>query len=378
MKKIRLLFLHGTLACGGAEQALYDLLTLLDPEKFEITLLVFYDGGKWVSKFQEAGIRMLTPWTCQRSTDNPFVKLWNKYLGLRILRSFRKDGRNLVPLCVGEEFDLIVSYNVWDLQQAGFVPGTKALRFIHGDMGTNPEFAETILNSMDVMEKFDRFICVSQGAAESFRRMTGLGDRVTVHYNPIDSDRIRAMAREQAALPEDLPLICAVGRLSREKGFLRLIRIHSHLVKEGLAHRLVIVGEGSEREALEKEIAAEGVRDTVILAGYQENPYPYIQRSRLLVCASYTEALPVVAMEALVLGKPVVSAVPSVGEIFAEETCGMLTGNDDDSLEQGLRQVLSDGECYARLRAGAERRSRCFEGKHMVREIEEEFLDLVK
>ena len=378
MDRVKILFVHNQLVCGGAEQALYDLVSLMDREKFDITILALHPFGQWFDKFKETGLRVLDPWTCQRYSPNPFVKLWNKYIGLWILRSLKRDGRDLVRHCIGEKFDIMVSYSVWDLQHAGMVPGARTLKFIHGDMATNPEFARGILDSMELMEKFDRFICVSQGAAASFREMTGLGERMGVHYNPIDSDRIRVMAREPVDLPEDLPLVCAVGRLCWEKGFDRLITVHSHLVKEGLAHRLVIVGEGQEREKLEQLIAREGVEDTVLLAGYSANPYPYMKKSRLLVSSSHTEALPVVAMEALILGLPIVASVPSVGEIFGDEACGLLTGDDDLALEQGLRRVLSDGALYEAMRSAAQRRGQYFEGKRMVREIEAEFLDLLK
>ena len=378
MDRVKILFVHNQLVCGGAEQALYDLVSLMDREKFDITILALHPFGQWYDKFCATGVRVMDPWTCQRYSPNPFVKLWNKYIGLWILRSLRRDGRDLVRHCIGEKFDIVVSYSVWDLQYAGLVPGAKTLKFIHGDMATNPEFAGGILNAMELMEKFDRFVCVSHGAAESFARMTGLGDRMAVHYNPIDSDRIRTMAQEKLELPEDLPLVCAVGRLCWEKGFDRLIRIHSHLLKEGLVHRLVIVGEGKEREKLEQIIAEEKVQDTVILAGYSENPYPYMKKSRFLVSSSHTEALPVVAMEALILGLPIIASVPSVGEIFGDEKCGLITGDDDEALENGLRKVLGDEAFYAELKAGAESRGKYFEGKRMVREIEEEFLDLLK
>lgn len=97
-----------------------------------------------------------------------------------------------------------------------------------------------------------------------------------------------------------------------------------------------------------------------------------------MVCPSYTEGLPVISMEALCLGIPIVSAVPSIGEIFGDEVCGLITENDNNSLEAGIRRMLTDDAFYQMPKAGAKNRSAFFDGKRMVKEVEELFLDLMK
>ena len=125
-------------------------------------------------------------------------------------------------------------------------------------------------------------------------------------------------------------------------------------------------------------VQAMDAQDSVILAGYQANPYPYIAASRFLVCPSFTEGLPVVGMEALCLGIPVVAAVPSVGELFGGEDCGLITENDNSSLRDGMRRMLTDQEFYAANKAGAERRSGFFSGRRMAQELEEMFLQMMQ
>ena len=101
-------------------------------------------------------------------------------------------------------------------------------------------------------------------------------------------------------------------------------------------------------------------------------------RSRFLASSSLTEGLPVIAMEALSLGIPIVSTVPSVGEAFGEECCGLITENSVTALEEGIRKMLTDDVFFGKLKAGAERRSAYFDGKRMIREIEEMFVSLVE
>ena len=175
-----------------------------------------------------------------------------------------------------------------------------------------------------------------------------------------------------------MPLVCAVGRLSEEKGFERLIVIHKRLLDAGIRHNLVIVGDGPDRDFLRRLVDALEVQDSVILAGYQSNPYPYMKQSKFLVSSSFTEGLPVISMEALCLGIPIVSAVPSIGEVFGEEMCGIVTENDNRSLEAGIRRMLTDEVFYEQAKAGAVRRSSFFDGKRMVKEIEDMFLQLVE
>ena len=80
-----------------------------------------------------------------------------------------------------------------------------------------------------------------------------------------------------------------------------------------------------------------------------------------------------IAMESLCLGVPVVSAYPSVGELFGEECCGIITGNDDSCLEEGIRKMLVDTEFYRRAKAGAEKRSQVFSSETMVKQVERSY-----
>jgi len=376
MKKIRVVFVHYRLVCGGAEQALFDLIQLMDKERFEVTVFVQCPGGAWDQKFIDAGIRVIYDYSCRRATMNPIVKIGNAVKKLRTAEAYRKDGEGLLDVILEEEADIVVSYSAWFADKIAFTRNGKTVKYIHGDPGTNEVYREEAQNKQDILKRFDRIVCVSAAAWNSFREISGITDGVQLHYNPIDSESVRSKACEPVELPVDVPLICAVGRLSAEKGFERLIVIHKRLLEEGIAHKLVIVGEGPDGEFLRRLVNALEVQDTVILAGYQSNPYPYMKQSRFLVSSSFTEGLPVISMEALCLGIPMVSAVPSIAEVFDGEMCGIITENDNRSLEAGIRKMLTDEAFYARAREGARRRSAFFDGKRMVKEVEDMFIQL--
>lgn len=377
MEKIKVVFVHYKLVCGGAEQALFDLIQLMDKEKFDITLFVQCPGGPWDQKFIDAGIRLIYDYSCRKPTWNPIRKAGNVVKKLQTAAAYKREGEGLLDVILSECADIVVSYSAWCHDMICFTRSAKSVKYIHGDPGTNAVYHDEAENKKAVLERFDRIVCVSRAAWNSFRDISGITDGVELHYNPIDSSSVREKADCPVELPTDVPLICAVGRLSAEKGFERLIVIHKRLLEEGIAHKLVIVGDGPDRDFLRRLVDATETQDSVILAGYQANPYPYMKQSKFLVSSSFTEGLPVISMEALCLGVPIVSAVPSIGETFGEEMCGIVTENDNRSLEAGIRRMLTDGDFYARAREGARKRSSFFDGKRMVKEVEDMFIQLV-
>lgn len=352
------------------------LINLMDKSRFEITVMVQFDGGVWEEKFRNAGIRVISDWSIQRISKNPMIKLDNLIKRIRIRHARKKDGKGLVRLCCHNRFDVIVSFNVTSMHQVGFSGKAKTVKYIHGDMATCESCYRNIMSIGDTLKRFDRIVCVSNTARNSFEKLTGITEGVSIHYNPINSTHIRQLAQQEIPITASLPVICAVGRLSAEKGFDRLIRIHRSILDQGVRHSLVIVGDGPEKESLIDLIRENQVEDSVLLAGYTINPYPYMKNSKFLVCSSYTEGLGLVAMEALCLGVPIVAAVPSVGEVLGDEACGIITENDDKCLEKGILRLLTDEEFYQRVKAGAKKRGAVFEGSCMVKEVEELFIEL--
>ena len=78
-----------------------------------------------------------------------------------------------------------------------------------------------------------------------------------------------------------------------------------------------------------------------------------------------------IAMESLCLGVPIVSAYPSVGELFGNECCGIVTENDDDSLEAGICKMLTEKDYYEQAKAGAQKRSSVFASENMIKQVEQ-------
>lgn len=377
MKKIKIVFLQQQLVCGGSEQALFDLISLMDKTRFDITVVALVGGGEWERKFKDAGISVVNIFYKREKKNNPVCFIRHQLRKIKIYWLMKMNPEKLLCYLVGSDIDISVSYSFEDHENVVMVENAKYVKYVHGNIETHTMYRNTFLRIRDILHKYDKIICVADQACESFKRITGVEANVEMHFNPINSENVCQKAEQSVDLPLDVPYICAVGRLAPEKGYDRLIRIHRRILDQGIAHRLIIVGDGSEKENLLRTIEETGTSESVILTGYQSNPYPYMKHSHFMVCSSYTEGLPVIAMEAMALGVPMVSAVPSIGEVFGDECCGLITENDDKSLELGMKKMLEDCKYYAMAKQGAKNRSACFDGRTMVREIENMFVEMI-
>ncbi len=370
----RIVFYQQYLACGGTESALFDLINLLDKNKYDISVFIVRQGDEWEQKFRDAGIKVLTAWSGIADKNTLLSKIITK-LQLKDIECQRKSRKKIWKYALKGKYDLSVNYLLkpeWNTMPIR-PKGAKVISYIHGDCLADDGIKKIVSTRLSDFKKSDKVICVSQKSKESFVEYTGCSDNVCVCYNPLNSDRIKEMAKENIEIPFDGNYICAIGRLSPEKGFVRLIKIFSELVAEGISENLVIVGEGPDREGIEAAIEKYNVKDRVFLAGYQSNPYPYIKNSNFVVCSSFTEGLPVIAMEALALEKPIVASFPSIEELFAGEQCGIITDTDDDSLKNGLRKMFFDLEFYNCACDAAKKRSKYFTGEKMVKQVEKIF-----
>jgi glycosyltransferase involved in cell wall biosynthesis/O-antigen/teichoic acid export membrane protein len=199
----------------------------------------------------------------------------------------------------------------------------------------------------------DATICVSSRLVPELEA-NGVSPRTTrVIPNGIDSDRVRALARARA--PEangDRATVAAAGRLSPEKGFDLLLRAHAQVRQAGVAHRLLILGDGPERPRLLALVRALGVDDSVELAGFRANPFPDLAAADLFCLPSRYEGFPLALLEALALGLPIVST-DCGKELLADGRYGqVVTSESATELAAAIEGHLRDPE---RLRAIARR-----------------------
>jgi glycosyltransferase involved in cell wall biosynthesis len=195
-------------------------------------------------------------------------------------------------------------------------------------------------------------VAVSRGMADDFARTAGMPrERIEVIYNPVIMPDTRARARQRPdhpwLAPGQPPVVLGIGRLTRQKDFPTLLRAFAALRRQRSA-RLIILGEGEDRPALEALVAELGVGKDVALPGFRDNPLGYLAASALFVLSSAWEGLPTVLIEALAAGTRVVSTDCPSGprEILQEGRWGALVPvGDVASLSTAMEAAL---ECPPR------------------------------
>jgi glycosyltransferase involved in cell wall biosynthesis len=198
--------------------------------------------------------------------------------------------------------------------------------------------------------KADLIVSQSKGMSRDITSfMKADPKKVQLIYNPTVTPDIF----EQAQQPTDhawfdqgvAPVILAGGRLKPQKDFTTLIQAFAKVKQQILDARLVILGEGPQRQELEDLVVQLGVTDSVDLAGFQKNPYAFIAMTNVFVLSSQYEGLPNILIEALALGKKIVSTDCQSGpaEILKYGKYGRLVPTGDpDQLADAILDALEE------------------------------------
>jgi glycosyltransferase involved in cell wall biosynthesis len=229
--------------------------------------------------------------------------------------------------------------------------GTRLIIVLHNHLTSlmkRERWAGLVLAMMRLTyRRADTVVCVSRGVAGDVRRcFPKLRDRVATLYYPIPLDRIveagRARTHEAWLDSRELPVVVAVGRLCGQKDFATLLRAIS-FASRTTPCRLVIVGEGEERARLEAVVSELGIEGQVRFAGHRDNPHAFVAKADVVVVSSRWEGFCLVIVEALALGRAVVSTDCPSGpaEILDGGRFGRLVPvGDSEQLAEALIDVL--------------------------------------
>lgn len=196
----------------------------------------------------------------------------------------------------------------------------------------------------------DCIIGNSQGVAEDLSRLIGLPpEKVTILYNPVITPDVREKARQPIEHPwfekDQPPVLLAVGRLTKQKDFPSLIKAF-HLVSQTHPARLIILGEGPDREALEQLIKQLGLENKISMPGFVENPYSFMANASMYILSSRWEGLPTVLIEALYCGPKIIATDCPSGprEILADGRYGSLVPVGDITALAGAIEAGFTGD----------------------------------
>ena len=364
MKKI--LFLIHDLGQGGAEKVLVSLVNNMDPVQFDITVMALFGGGV-NEQFLKPHIRYQTVFKKPFPGNSHVMKLFSP---ARLHKWFIK-----------ERYDIEVSY--LEGPAARIIAGcrnadTKLVSWIHVEQHTMQKLAFAFRSGKEAQNcynRFDQTICVSEHVRDDFCAILGFRKPCCVLYNTVESDKIQEMSSIDAPeLKDDGKIrLVAVGTLKESKGYDRMLRIVKKLYDNGYPVHLYILGEGPQKKDLEQYVFDNRLEASVFFLGYNTNPYKFVSKCDLFVCASHAEGFSTAATEALIVGTPVCTVeVSGMKEMLGENNeWGIVTENNEEALYRGIKKLLDDSELLAQYQEKAAQRGKTFSTANTVRAVEE-------
>jgi len=195
----------------------------------------------------------------------------------------------------------------------------------------------------------DQIVAVSNGVADDFSENIGVSrSSIKVIYNPVITSDVVQKATEQPDHRwfggDSPPVVLAAGRLGEQKNFGLLIEAFN-IIKDLTNANLLILGEGEQRESLQKKINECQLQSRVELHGFVSNPYSYMSKAKVFAMSSIFEGLPTVLIEALYCGANLVSTDCPSGprEILQDGKLGGLVEVDNaQQLSKALLDAIQD------------------------------------
>lgn len=371
MKK-KLLFVINTLGRAGAEMAMLELMRRLPQEQYEISLYVVLGQGELVRELP-GHVKVLN----RRYRDTSVLSEHGRsHIQKTVIRCFFHNGkwfRKLFHLAFiacdmarrknfqfdklfwrilsdggeypKEEYDLAVAYLEGGATYftADHVKAKKKAAFVHIDYGNAGYSRKTDLGCYAA---FDRIFAVSEEVRDSFLQVYPEWEgKMGVFHNIINRERVLALAARRGGFSDSFDglRLLTVGRLTRQKAYDIAIDVMKKIKDAGYRARWYVLGEGDQREVLEKQIESLGLERDFKLLGAVDNPYPYYKACDIYVHATRFEGKSIAIQEAQILGCPIVASDCNGNrEQIEDGVDGLLCGFSTEGISKSIISLIED------------------------------------
>ena len=334
---MKILYYYSQLNIGGAERSTVRLLNKFAEKGHEVTLLLRWDGGALETELCPTIERIYL----KRANSKPINK-WNQII--ETLKCFIREK------CLKKnEYDIVISglfgYDPRILFRS--IRAKQYYQLLRNDVEKTGGYGKTALYMERFGAKFDAYIGVSKYTTQSFCKCyPQYADKALTIYNILPDIPEEIGVAPQIMLDAESKLrILTVCRLSdKAKGLFRMVRICKVLYEEfGDVFRWYIVGDGVDRQELERQIKEAGLSEMMLLCGETNNPFVYYKGADLVAVLSYYEGLCGVVNEAKMMEKPVIATQFSgISEQLCDGFNGYVVENNEEAILQKMRDILTN------------------------------------
>lgn len=365
MNKKKVLFIIPEYSHGGTNKSLENLLSLIDKQKYEISVYSLYeDGGLYYKD-------VLKPYIIKKSKlynyvhDNFYTRkicgLWhkiNKEADFSWL--YKKEAKWLQDKYI---FDVVIAYQEGTATEfASYFENVRKIAWIHC-MYSRMASAGTPAD-IKMYQKFNNIICVSKTAVNDFISLIPecKGKALSI-YNTLNVDKIKSMSKD--IINDNIYNtrvshfnIISIGRFAKGKQFEKIPQL-SNEIKKLVTKRFIwyIIGAGCQmQEQTKEEIKKYNLEDVVKILEAKDNPYPYFKNADLHICTSDSESFSYTIFESKILHTPVVSNNFPVANEVVEKDCGWVCSleempdllveiiNDENGIYTKMKESISSYE----------------------------------
>jgi len=335
-KNKKIIFVIPSLAKGGAERVVSLLSQEFKRRGYKVKIVIF--NNKIEYNYGGEIVNINTP-----ASSNYFVKLLRLFQRtVRLKRIFKKENPDYI-------FSFVESANFPCILTGGDVVVS-----VHNNPNRNCGWLQKIfIRFLYKFSNIKKIVVVSKGIEKILNRDYKLDNTITI-YNPIVIDN---RYKIQEGLSGYQPYILSVGRLEKQKNFEMLIKAYSK-TKASKEVKLLIVGEGSERQKLEKLIHNLNLEGKVFLPGKKDNIRDYYLQSEIYVLSSKYEGFSMTLVEALSNRCACVATNCPTGpnEIIKNGFNGLLVENENENtLAEAIDRLYFDEELKNKLKNNAQK-----------------------
>jgi glycosyltransferase involved in cell wall biosynthesis len=330
--RIRVVELLATGSSGGAQEHVFNIVSRLDRSRYDVSVLALGNGAA-IRRLERAHIDVCTLDDLDDAAAIAAVAAHLASVKADVIHNHMYRA------------EVVGTQAAWMLAAAGkrrpYVVGT-----VHSSRIRSEEDRELL---RQLTPKMDHLIAVSRAIERKLDDEGRVGAPISLIYNGVDLTRysepdICGSLHSEYAIPPDSPVVGVVARLEPEKGHPTLLEAWPAVIAAVPKAHLLIVGEGTQRQKLEAQVASLGIGASVTFTGRRDDVPAVTAALDVAVLPSYREAQGLSILEAMALSRPVVaSAVGGIPEMIEHGRTGLLVPpRDADALAAAIVRLLTD------------------------------------